>query len=227
MLPVPLQAEAPPCARASCWSCWPGGGWIAGCSRQGSSTPSGKRRSTRCWPACSFPPGGFSRNWGMGRAAEVVDLGVNGVRVTVMPTAPNRAERLPDPTGQGVLSIHGGRLEKLGSQRPWSLASSRGTSAMPRSPRTSAVGSCCHMKTEAMRGCAWNTALDREDGNSRLSATPTRRAGGGLPRHSTGPGRKTRPGASGWCGPAGAMAHGYPSLYNEYKMCHRECLPRP
>jgi len=25
---------ARPCARESSWSCWPGGGWIAGCSRQ-------------------------------------------------------------------------------------------------------------------------------------------------------------------------------------------------
>ena len=32
-----------------------------------------------------------------GGAAEVIDLGVNGVRVTLMPTASSRAERSPDP----------------------------------------------------------------------------------------------------------------------------------
>jgi hypothetical protein len=33
---------------------------------------------------------------GSSRAAEVVDLGMYGVRVTVMPTASSRAERSPD-----------------------------------------------------------------------------------------------------------------------------------
>jgi hypothetical protein len=32
-----------------------------------------------------------------GGSAEVIDLGVNGVRVTVMPTVSSRAERSPDP----------------------------------------------------------------------------------------------------------------------------------
>jgi Glycosyl transferase 4-like domain len=38
----------------------------------------------------------FQAELGTGRAAEVVDLVVNGVRVTVMPTASSRAERSPD-----------------------------------------------------------------------------------------------------------------------------------
>jgi hypothetical protein len=33
---------------------------------------------------------------GSGRAAEVIDLSVNGVRVTLMPTVSSRAERSPD-----------------------------------------------------------------------------------------------------------------------------------
>jgi Glycosyl transferase 4-like domain len=40
--------------------------------------------------------GRFQADLGTGKAAEVVDLGVNGVRVTVTPTASSRAERSPD-----------------------------------------------------------------------------------------------------------------------------------
>ena len=43
-----------------------------------------------------LPTGRFQAELGPGRAAEVVDLGVNGVRVTVMPPASSRAE-LPVP----------------------------------------------------------------------------------------------------------------------------------
>jgi hypothetical protein len=114
----------------------------------------------------------FQAELGAGRVAEVVDLGVNGVRVTVMPTASSRAERSPDSWGQRAITPHGGDLENLGSQRSWSSAYSRGRSAMPRSPRASAGGSCHHMKTEAMRASARSAASDREDGNPRPSATP-------------------------------------------------------
>ena len=37
-----------------------------------------------------------------GGAAEVIDLSVNGVRVTLLPTASSRAERSPDPREAGV-----------------------------------------------------------------------------------------------------------------------------
>ena len=43
-----------------------------------------------------LPTWRFQTKLGSGRAAEVIDLGVNGVRVTVMPTASSRAERSPD-----------------------------------------------------------------------------------------------------------------------------------
>ena len=39
----------------------------------------------------------FQAELGMGRAAEVIDLSVNGVRVMLMPTVSSRAERPPDP----------------------------------------------------------------------------------------------------------------------------------
>jgi hypothetical protein len=39
-----------------------------------------------------LPARRFQAQLGTGRAAEVIDLGVNGVRVTVMPTASSRAE---------------------------------------------------------------------------------------------------------------------------------------
>jgi hypothetical protein len=44
----------------------------------------------------ALPAGRFKAELGTGKAAEVVDLGVRGVRVTVMPTASSRAERSPD-----------------------------------------------------------------------------------------------------------------------------------
>ena len=43
-----------------------------------------------------LPPRRFQAQLGTGRAAEVIDLGVNGVRVTVMPAASSRAERSLD-----------------------------------------------------------------------------------------------------------------------------------
>jgi hypothetical protein len=50
----------------------------------------------------ALPAGRFPAQLGRGRVAEVVDLGVNGVRVTVMPTASSRAERSPDPRESAI-----------------------------------------------------------------------------------------------------------------------------
>jgi hypothetical protein len=44
-----------------------------------------------------LPARRFQAVLGMGRAAEVIDLSVNGVRVTLMPTASSGAERSPNP----------------------------------------------------------------------------------------------------------------------------------
>jgi len=49
-----------------------------------------------------LPAGRFQAQLGRGGVAEVVDLGVNGVRVTVMPTASSRAERSPDPRESAI-----------------------------------------------------------------------------------------------------------------------------
>ena len=84
-------------SRASCSSHWPGGGWIAGCSRTGLLTTSGKRRSTRCSPLWSVPSGGFGGSWGRGRSTGVIDLAVNSVRMTLMPTAFSNPERSQGP----------------------------------------------------------------------------------------------------------------------------------
>ncbi len=43
-----------------------------------------------------LPAGRFWAELGSGRVAEVVDLNVNGIRVTLLPTASSRAERSPD-----------------------------------------------------------------------------------------------------------------------------------
>ncbi len=44
-----------------------------------------------------LPVQGFQAELRPGGSAEVIDLGVNGVRVTLMPTVSSRAERSPDP----------------------------------------------------------------------------------------------------------------------------------
>src|SRR5271157_3967560 len=49
-----------------------------------------------------LPAGRFQARLGRGGVAEVVELGVNGVRVTVMPTASSRAERSPDPRESAI-----------------------------------------------------------------------------------------------------------------------------
>src|SRR5271157_4815054 len=52
--------------------------------------------------ALELPAGRFQARLGRGGVAEVVDLGMNGVRVTVMPTASSRAERSPDPRESAI-----------------------------------------------------------------------------------------------------------------------------
>src|SRR5271166_6955748 len=47
--------------------------------------------------ALELPVQRFQAELGMGRAAEVIELSVNGVRVTLMPTSSSRVERSPDP----------------------------------------------------------------------------------------------------------------------------------
>ncbi len=44
----------------------------------------------------------FQAALGMGRAAEVIELSVNGVRVTLMPTASSCAEWSPDPRESAI-----------------------------------------------------------------------------------------------------------------------------
>jgi len=50
-----------------------------------------------------LPAGRFQAQLGRGGVAEVVDLGVNGVRVTVMPTASSRADRSPDQRESAIV----------------------------------------------------------------------------------------------------------------------------
>jgi hypothetical protein len=58
-----------------------------------------------------LPTQRFQAELGTGRAAEVIDLGVNGVLATLMPTSSSRAERSPDPRESAIfleLAEHGG-----------------------------------------------------------------------------------------------------------------------
>jgi|GEM_PF-1124635 len=50
--------------------------------------------------ALELPDRRFQAELRSGRAAEVIDLAVNGVRVTLTPTVSSRAERSPDPRAQ-------------------------------------------------------------------------------------------------------------------------------
>ena len=52
--------------------------------------------------ALELPARRFQAELGKGGAAEVIDLGVNGVRVTLMPTVSSRAERSPDPRESAI-----------------------------------------------------------------------------------------------------------------------------
>ena len=51
-----------------------------------------------------LPAGRFQAQLGSGGTAEVIDLGMNGVRVTVMPLASSRAEQSPAPRGQRTIA---------------------------------------------------------------------------------------------------------------------------
>ena len=70
------------------------GGWIAGCSRRGFA-PERETSLGEVLATLELPARWFQAQLGTGRAAEVIDLGVSGVRVTAMPTASSR-ERSPD-----------------------------------------------------------------------------------------------------------------------------------
>ncbi len=66
-----------------------------------------------------LPAGRFQAQLGPGRAAQVVvDLDVNGVRVTVMPVASSRAERSPDREDKEQFPFMVDVWRVLGSQRP-------------------------------------------------------------------------------------------------------------
>jgi len=81
-----------------------------------------------------LPAGRFQAQLGPGRAAQVVvDLGVNGVRVTVMPVASSRAERSPDREDKEQFPFMVDVWRVFRKPATWSLAYSRGTSAMPQS----------------------------------------------------------------------------------------------
>jgi hypothetical protein len=76
---------ARPCVRANRSSCWPGGGWIAGCSRQGFLNPERETSLDDVLTPLELPTRRVQAEMGTCRAAEVIDLSVNGVRVTLMP----------------------------------------------------------------------------------------------------------------------------------------------
>ena len=56
-----------------------------------------------------LPARRFQAELGTGRAAEMIELSVSGVRVIVMPTSSSRAERRPDK-GTGVVFVPRERL---------------------------------------------------------------------------------------------------------------------
>src|SRR5208337_3534712 len=90
-----LPAERP-CARASCSSCWPGGGWIAGCSRTGLLNNERETSLDEVLAALERPVRRLRGELGRGSVG-VIDLAVNSVRMTLMPTAFSNPERLQGP----------------------------------------------------------------------------------------------------------------------------------
>ncbi len=62
-----------------------------------------------------LPAQRFQAELGMGRSVEVIDLSVNGVRVTLMPMVSSRAERSPDPRAEKLAAslFLSPRAEKL------------------------------------------------------------------------------------------------------------------
>jgi hypothetical protein len=79
----------------------------------------------------------FQAQLGSGRAAEVIDLAVNGVRVTVMPTASSRAERSPDTRESAIfLELAEHVFDRF---RPDVLLTLRRASGQPRADAAGAV----------------------------------------------------------------------------------------
>ena len=139
----------------------------------------------------------------MGRPAEVIDLTVNGVRVTLMPTVSSRAERSPDPRESAiflklaepvfdrfrpdVLLTYGRghpaglELMLLGLDGPSSPTRSRSTALSPRTPSRNTSRS----SPPAVRGYG-RLRADRR----RAERAPAGHslAGGGRPRDVRCPG---------------------------------------
>ena len=81
--------------RGNCWSCLPLGGWIAGLCA-GVLDHEQETTLDDVLGSLGLPANRLQAELSSGRSAEVMDLSVNGVRVTLMPTASSRAERSPD-----------------------------------------------------------------------------------------------------------------------------------
>ena len=88
--------------------------------------------------ALELPVQRFQAELRPGGAADVIDLGVNGVRVTVMPTMSSRAERSPDPRESAIfLELADQVFDRF---RPDALLTSRSsTPSRPREWRSSRV----------------------------------------------------------------------------------------
>ncbi len=81
--------------------------------------PEGESSLDELLATLELPAGRFQAQLGPGRAAQVVvDLDVNGVRVTVMPVASSRAERSPDRGDKEQFPFMVDVWRVLGSQRP-------------------------------------------------------------------------------------------------------------
>ena len=83
LLPGPLQRRGLVHARAA--RALGRAGWIAGCSRQGFLDPERETSLDDVLTPLELPTRRVQAEMGTCRAAEVIDLSVNGVRVTLMP----------------------------------------------------------------------------------------------------------------------------------------------
>ncbi len=117
------------CARVSCSSCWPRG---ADCRVLTTGILDPERETTldEALAALDLPCQRFQAALATGNPAEVIDLTLNGVRVTVMPTGSSRAERSPDRREADVfLQLAGQVFERF---RPDVLLTYGGHPAMVR-----------------------------------------------------------------------------------------------
>ncbi len=88
--------------------------------------------------ALELPVQRFQAKLRPGGSAEVIDLGVNGVRVTLMPTVSSRAERSPDPREAAIfLELAEQVFDRF---RPDLLLTYGGSSGQPRVDAAGAVG---------------------------------------------------------------------------------------